>query len=308
MKRLAYVASALALLAAAAVVVSPAGAQGEKTPSIKEIMTKANKPNGLYFNLSKDLKDDELMWDEIQKEAKDLAKLAAALAKNEPVKGPKDSWAKLTKDYSDNAKGAGRSRSEEGPAGGADGPREARRHDLHELPQGAPPQVTPISGRTMLDGNSVAAALKECGVSHVVWIPDSELGTWEPALTAEPGLRLIRVCREGEAVAVAAGLHLGGRRPVVAIQCTGLFEAGDALRNVVHDLKLPLFFLIGLRGYYAQQQGATNDTCPVFTEPILRAWQLPYALLDRRHTAADLVAAYRQAEAEGRAGAVLIAE
>jgi len=104
MKRLAYVASALALLAAAAVVVSPAGAQGEKTPSIKEIMTKANKPNGLYFNLSKDLKDDELMWDEIQKEAKDLARLAAALAKNEPVKGPKDSWAKLTKDYSDNAR------------------------------------------------------------------------------------------------------------------------------------------------------------------------------------------------------------
>ena len=160
----------------------------------------------------------------------------------------------------------------------------------------------------MLDGNSVVTALKECGVSHVVWIPDSELGTWEPALTAEPGLRLIRVCREGEAVAVAAGLHLGGRRPVVAIQCTGLFEAGDALRNAVHDMKLPLFLIVGLRNYYAYQQGTTRDTCPIFAEPILRTWQIPYQLFDRRHTAADLTAAYCKAQAENRAGAILLAE
>src|SRR5712691_11300819 len=104
MKRLSCVVSALALLAAAAVVVSPAGAQGEKTPSVKEMMTKANKPTGIYWTLSKELKDDEQTWDEIQKETKELAKLAAALGKNEPAKGPKDSWAKLTKDYADNAK------------------------------------------------------------------------------------------------------------------------------------------------------------------------------------------------------------
>jgi sulfopyruvate decarboxylase subunit alpha len=160
----------------------------------------------------------------------------------------------------------------------------------------------------MLDGPSVTAALQACGITHVVWIPDSELGTWEPALTAAPGLTLLRVCREGEALALAAGLWLGGKKPMVLMQCTGLFEAGDALRNVVHDLKLPLFFVIGVRSYYAHQQGATSDTCPVFTEPILRAWQIPFVVLDRGNTAADLAAAYQQAQAEKRAGAVLLAE
>ena len=29
----------------------------------------------------------------------------------------------------------------------------------------------------MLDGPAVVAALKACGVTHVIWIPDSELGT-----------------------------------------------------------------------------------------------------------------------------------
>lgn len=160
----------------------------------------------------------------------------------------------------------------------------------------------------MLDGPSVAAALRDNGVTHVVWIPDSMLGTWEEALLATPGLQLIRACREGEALAIAAGLLLGGKRPVVLVQCTGLFEAGDSLRNVVHDLKLPLFLVVGVRGYHAHRGGTTADTCPVFTEPIMQAWKIPYVILDDVHTAADLAAAYGEAQAQGRAGAVLIAE
>ena len=160
----------------------------------------------------------------------------------------------------------------------------------------------------MFDGPSVVAALKRCGVTHFVWLPDSELGTWEAALTSPGGLPLVRVCREGEAIAVAAGFMLGGQKPVVAIQCTGFFEAGDALRNVVHDLKLPLFLIVGVRSWYAHQDGKSTDSCPVFTEPILQAWRVPYTLLDRRHSAQDLAEAYRQAQAEKRAAIVLIAE
>jgi len=160
----------------------------------------------------------------------------------------------------------------------------------------------------MLDGPSVVAALKECGVTHVIWIPDSELGTWDQALKNDAELKLIRVCREGEAIAVAAGLLFGGKHPVVVIQCTGLFEAGDSLRNIVHDLKLPIFMIVGLRGYYAYLQKKTSDTCPVFAEPILNAWQIPYTIFDQRHTAADLARAYRQAQSEKIATTICVAE
>lgn len=160
----------------------------------------------------------------------------------------------------------------------------------------------------MLDGPSVVAALQDCGVTHVVWIPDSDLGRWEPDLSAAAGLQLIRVCREGEAVALAAGLQLGGKQPIVLIQCTGLFEAGDTLRNILYDLHVPLFLIVGVRSYHAHQQGTSTDSCPVYTEPIVRAWQVPYVLLDRNHTAADLASAYRQAQAKGQPFAVLLAE
>ncbi len=158
----------------------------------------------------------------------------------------------------------------------------------------------------MLDGPSVVAALQECGATHVIWIPDSELGDWEPALRSARGLTLIRACREGEAIGIAVGLLMGGARPVLVFQCTGLFEAGDALRNAVYDLRLPLFLIVGVRSYYLHQEGKTADNCPVFTEPIMKAWQIPYTFFDRRHTAADLADAYRKAA--GKAFAVLLAE
>jgi sulfopyruvate decarboxylase TPP-binding subunit len=161
----------------------------------------------------------------------------------------------------------------------------------------------------MWQGQAVADALVQVGVTHIVWIPDSHLGTWTAAFTGHPQLRLVRVCREGEAIAVAVGLHLGGQRPIVMMQCTGFFEAGDAFRNAIHDMQVPLFLVVGVRSWHAHQQGRGSDTCPIYTEPILKAWQIPYDLIDpERHTPADLANAYRRAHAVNRAGAVLLAE
>jgi hypothetical protein len=131
----------------------------------------------------------------------------------------------------------------------------------------------------MLSPAAAVGHIAAAGFSHVVWIPDSSVGPWEASLVSSPQLNLVRPCREGEAIGVAAGLMLGGARPVVVIQCTGLFEAGDSLRNVVHDLNLPLKLIVGVRGYGAYLAGKTADTCPVFTEPVLNAWKVPYTIL-----------------------------
>jgi sulfopyruvate decarboxylase TPP-binding subunit len=159
----------------------------------------------------------------------------------------------------------------------------------------------------MLASASAVRHLEAAGFTHVVWIPDSALGPWEPALVSSQKLKLIRPCREGEAIGVAAGLLLGGTRPVVVCQCTGLFEAGDALRNVVHDLKLPLKLIVGVRSYRAFVDGKTTDNCPAFTEPVLRAWQLRYTILADADEAA-FGAAVRELAAAGGARAVLLGE
>lgn len=131
----------------------------------------------------------------------------------------------------------------------------------------------------MLNSSLAVRELETAGFTHIVWIPDSFLGPWESALLVSRQLKLIRPCREGEAIGIAAGLMLGGARPLVVMQCTGMFEAGDALRNVVHDLRLPLKLIVGVRSYQAFLEGKSNDNCATFTEPILQAWKIPFTLV-----------------------------
>lgn len=159
----------------------------------------------------------------------------------------------------------------------------------------------------MFTGPQIVSLLARLGVTHVVTVPDSTIGQWEAAIAAAPGLRLVRVCREGEAWEVAAGLFLGGARPLVLIQCTGLFESGDALRNVLHDWRLPIPAIIGYRSYL-NQDTLPGDTCLVFTEPILAAWRID-ARLVTAPAELEIMAAHLEAcLAAGRPGAALVAE
>ena len=118
---------------------------------------------------------------------------------------------------------------------------------------------------------------------------------------------MVRPAREGEALAIAGGLWLGGQRPLVAVQSTGLFEAGDALRNLVYDLRLPLFLIVGCRGYFAQRAGSA-DTAQHFAEPMLQAWELSYTVVDRPTSAGQLGAVYCQAQLAGASHVLLLAE
>ncbi len=159
----------------------------------------------------------------------------------------------------------------------------------------------------MFTGERIAALFAELGVTHVVTVPDSTIGKWGDAIEKSRALRLVRVCREGEAWAVAAGLHFGGARPVVLIQCTGLFESGDSLRNIVHDWKLPIFSVIGYRSFL-NQDTLPGDTCLVFTEPLLDAWKIDYTLITEPSHVDRISDHYRACIAAGKSGAALIAE
>ncbi len=159
----------------------------------------------------------------------------------------------------------------------------------------------------MFTGDQIAALLEELGVTHVVTVPDSTIGQWQGAIEERGTTRLVRVCREGEAWQVAAGLYLGGAVPLVMIQCTGLFESGDALRNALHDWKLPILSLIGYRSYL-NQDTLPGDTCLVFTEPVLDAWKIDCRLITAPEQFPTIAEHFRASRDAGRAGAILLAE
>jgi len=94
--------TAAALLIA---VVTGAVASQDKTPDISTIMKKLNgKAKGLHGKAKVELNAASQNWEDLAKLSKEYRKLAESLGKNDPPKGEKASWEKLTKQYVDNVK------------------------------------------------------------------------------------------------------------------------------------------------------------------------------------------------------------
>lgn len=160
----------------------------------------------------------------------------------------------------------------------------------------------------MARSHLIVDAMQQCGVTHVVWLPDSESRFMYDALSRSP-LTLVPVCREGEAFGIATGLHLGGKTPVVLIQNTGLFESGDVLRANILNLHIPLLLMVGYRGYHEMvtRQGPL-DSAAVFTEPILDAWKIKHYLLDTDDDVPNIAKAFQESRAQKAPVAVLIGQ
>lgn len=133
-----------------------------------------------------------------------------------------------------------------------------------------------VGPRQGISAAQILAAIKEVGFSHILMIPDSESRFLYQAIHDDVSLHLITPCREGESVAIAAGLWTGGQKPLVIIQNTGLMEAGDALRGCGLGPKIPLRLLVGWRGYAGAEAGRQPiDSAYIYTESLLAAWGIP---------------------------------
>lgn len=99
MKRVACVASALAILVLAA------GADDATTPSIKEVMTKLHKgANAPLSKLKTALKAESPDWTSIRISTAQVTVLGASLPKNAPPKGEKADYERRARAYLANAK------------------------------------------------------------------------------------------------------------------------------------------------------------------------------------------------------------
>ena len=145
---------------------------------------------------------------------------------------------------------------------------------------------------------------KKNGVTHVIWLPDSETNCMYELMTREEELKIVPVCREGESIAIAAGVWVGGKKPVVLIQNTGMFEAGDSIRGLAIDIEFPLVMMIGYRGW--TRHGITKDSAARFTEPILHAYGINYYLVESNDDVDRISVAFEEAERTRRPVACLL--
>ena len=126
-------------------------------------------------------------------------------------------------------------------------------------------------------GKAICEELKKAGINYVIWLPDSDTHFMNRAMLSDPEIEVIQVCREGEGVAICAGLHLAGKRGTLVAKNWGIFDSGDVLGWAV-GLKMPMLLLLSIKPYhYVENPGVRLK---YYTEPFLSTLGVPYYLVD----------------------------
>lgn len=121
-----------------------------------------------------------------------------------------------------------------------------------------------------LHGGAIIEALKSAGIRYVLALPDittSDGLLWP--ISRDPALALVRVCKEDEAVSIAAGLSFADKRALVLIQNTGFFDSINTLRVIGCEYRLPICCMIGLQGKEPELQPEASAKYAVRIVPAL---------------------------------------
>lgn len=162
-----------------------------------------------------------------------------------------------------------------------------------------------------IPGSIAFATLQRNKVDHVVTVPDwVQLALHDRLNKADSGIKVINCCNENQTVTVAAGLTIGGKRPLLMMQNQGLYNCLNTLRAVCLDAHIPMVFMVGQFGWEFDRIGkpATESGRSMvrLMEPFLKAIEIPFHLLECAADMSKLDEAYAQAERERTAVVLLV--
>ena len=160
--------------------------------------------------------------------------------------------------------------------------------------------------KAALSPETVLAQMKKNGVTHVVWLPDSETNWLFLLMKEDPSLTLVGVNREGLAFSAASGIYAGGKTPLILIQNTGLMESGDSMRGWAMQMEVPVVLMVGYRGY--TRHGVNKDTAATYTERFLNAFNIQYYLVEEDGDADRISIAFAEAKKTKQPVAILVAD
>lgn len=158
------------------------------------------------------------------------------------------------------------------------------------------------------NGAAIIAALKTARIAFVAAVPDivtSDALLW--LISRDPTIRLIRLCKEDEGVAICTGLAFTGHRAILMMQQTGLLDSINAIRAIAVEYAQPVCMLVGLQGKEPHLPPAQSAKFAVrIVEPILDAMGLDHIALEDPEDVPNLAPAIERAYAQSRPLVALI--
>ncbi|MBI3078423.1 MAG: sulfopyruvate decarboxylase [Deltaproteobacteria bacterium] len=147
--------------------------------------------------------------------------------------------------------------------------------------------------------------LKRCGIRFVANLPDEWAGDLQEMIRKDPDITMIPVCREEEALAICAGIFLGGGRSALLIQSAGFFSAGNSIVSMTQKFQIPLFMMLSHVGTYEDDREYQVHK-GLALEPVLEALRVPYYSILTKQDVPKLFLAHRYAYVASQPVAALL--
>ena len=100
----------------------------------------------------------------------------------------------------------------------------------------------------MDSSEAIYDALKDIGIDFVVSVPCVNLSKILDMLDEDDEIIHLPVTREEEGIGICAGAYLGGRKPAILMQNSGLGNSINALKSLTELYELPLLMIMSHRG------------------------------------------------------------
>jgi sulfopyruvate decarboxylase subunit alpha len=148
--------------------------------------------------------------------------------------------------------------------------------------------------------------LTEAGIDFVSGLPDGWQRDLHEAIECDGRFTYVPVCNEGVGFSVCAGAWMGGRRPVLIMENSGLRVAAEYIARISLGTGVPVLLMLSYRGDIGETEhwGIPHG---VVAEPLLAALRVPYQVVREPDQLRQAIKrAQRLAQAQLHPAAVLV--
>ena len=128
----------------------------------------------------------------------------------------------------------------------------------------------------MINADAFIEAARGLGFTHYTGVPCSYLTPFINYVINDDQLGYISSANEGDALATAAGLTVGGRRAVAMMQNSGLGNAVNPLTSLAHTFDIPVLLIVTQRGKPGRKDEPQHELMGRITTDLFELMEIPW--------------------------------
>ena len=147
-----------------------------------------------------------------------------------------------------------------------------------------PPKA--VTGK-QLGARAIVQGMKDAGINLVAGLPDSWLAPCLEMVREDDDFIYVPVINEAHGITVCAGAWLGGKKPAMVMESSGLLVSAEVLMRL-SSYQIPFVMIISHRGTIGE--GFSWAYCMGWSlEPVLKALRIPYVVAYNRQETKKLI-------------------